>query len=120
MVGAGMRNAMIRVVRTLIVDDEKPARERLRRLLARDNRVELAACCANGAEAVGALREAARIAAPVQMMFLDVQMPEVDGFKVLSMVMRERPPIQIPEVVFVTGTTNTRCAHSRRTPPPTY
>ena len=77
--GAGMRPA-----RALIVDDEKPARERLRRLLTRDNRVELAGSCAGGAEALDVLRAAAQSGAPVQLMFLDVQMPELDGFGVLS------------------------------------
>ena len=57
--GAGMRPA-----RALIVDDEKPARERLRRLLTRDNRVELAGSCAGGAEALDVLRAAARPALP--------------------------------------------------------
>ena len=71
--GSGeMTNPIMRAARTLIVDDEKPARERLRRLLARDNRIELAASCAGGAEALDTLREAARTDAPVQLMFLDV------------------------------------------------
>ena len=96
-------NGMMNAARTLIVDDEKPARERLRRLLARDNRVELFASCAGGAEALDALREAARMNAPVRLMFLDVQMPELDGFRVLAMLLRERPPIPMPEVVFVTA-----------------
>jgi two-component system LytT family response regulator len=98
-----MSSAIMRAARTLIVDDEKPARERLRRLLARDNRVELAASCAGGADALDALRAAAQAGAPVQLMFLDVQMPELDGFGVLSALVRERPPIAMPEVVFVTA-----------------
>jgi two-component system, LytTR family, response regulator len=98
-----MSGAIMRAARTLIVDDEKPARDRLRQLLARDSRVELTASCAGGAEALDALRTAARTAAPVQLIFLDVQMPELDGFGVLSTLMRERPPIAMPEVVFVTA-----------------
>jgi len=102
--GSGdMTNPIMRAARTLIVDDEKPARERLRRLLARDNRIALAASCAGGAEALDALREAARTDAPVQLMFLDVQMPELDGFRLLSLLMGERPPIAMPDVVFVTA-----------------
>ena len=73
----------MRTIRALIVDDEKPGRERLRRLLTRDNRVELSGCCAGGAEALEAIRAAARAGAPVHVMFLDVQMPELDGFGVL-------------------------------------
>jgi two-component system LytT family response regulator len=94
-----MSSAILRAAHTLIVDDEKPARERLRRLLARDNRVELTASCAGGAEALDALRTAAHAGAAVQLMFLDVHMPELDGFGVLSTLLRERPPIHMPEVV---------------------
>ncbi len=47
-------------VRVLVVDDEKPARERLRRLLERDPRVEVVGCCVAGAEALRTMREAAR------------------------------------------------------------
>ena len=54
----------MRPARALIVDDEKPARERLRRLLSRDNRVELAGSCAGGAEALDVLRAAAQPALP--------------------------------------------------------
>ena len=89
--------------RALIVDDERPARERLRRLLTRDGRVEIAGCCAGGNEAVDVLRAAARAGTPVQLMFLDVQMPEVDGFGVVSMIVRDRPPMPVPAVVFVTA-----------------
>jgi two-component system LytT family response regulator len=67
-------------IRALIVDDEKPARERVRRLLQRDGRVEIAGVCAGGAEAIEAIRGAAQAGAPVHVMFLDVQMPELDGF----------------------------------------
>ena len=79
-----MNAAGMRPARALIVDDEKPARERLRRLLSRDNRVELAGSCAGGPEALDVLRAAAHGGAPVQLMVLDVQMPEVNGFAVLS------------------------------------
>jgi two-component system LytT family response regulator len=89
--------------RALIVDDERPARERLRRLLTRDGRVEIAGCAAGGTEAVDVLRAAARAGTPVQLMFLDVQMPEVDGFGVVSMLLRDRPPVPMPAVVFVTA-----------------
>ena len=89
--------------RALIVDDERPARERLRRLLTRDGRVEIAGCCAGGNEAVDVLRAEARTGTPVQLMFLDVQMPEVDGFGVVSMIVRDRPPVPMPAVVFVTA-----------------
>lgn len=91
------------LVRALIVDDEKPARERLRRLVARDGRVELAACCASGSEALEVLRTATRDGTPVQLMCLDIQMPELDGFGVLSAIADEAPPLVVPEVIFVTA-----------------
>jgi len=90
-------------VRALIVDDEKPARERLRRLVARDSRVDLAACCASGAEALDVLGVAARGGRPVQLMFLDIQMPEIDGFGVLSALASDAAPPPVPEVIFVTA-----------------
>jgi two-component system LytT family response regulator len=91
------------MVRALIVDDEKPARERLRRLVARDDRLEIAACCASGNDAIEVLRVASREGAPVDLMFLDVQMPELDGFGVLSVITREAPALVPPEVIFVTA-----------------
>ena len=41
--------------------------------------------------------------APVHVMFLDVQMPELDGFGVLSALVHETPPVAVPEVIFVTA-----------------
>jgi two-component system LytT family response regulator len=98
-----MTRAGSATARALIVDDERPARERLRKLLARDSRVEIAGWCAGGDEALQVLRAASRAATPVQLMFLDVQMPEVDGFGVLSALVRDRPPVPMPAVVFVTA-----------------
>lgn len=99
-------------VRVLVVDDEKPARERLRRLLERDPRVQITGCCVAGAEALRTMREAARAGTPVQLLFLDVQMPELDGFGVIAALARrddeERVdegsgPLDMPAVVFVTA-----------------
>ena len=87
----------------LIVDDEKPARERLRRMMARDSRVEVLGCCGGGAEALDEIRARAGAGTPVQLLFLDVQMPELDGFGVLSALARETPAVAMPEVVFVTA-----------------
>jgi two-component system LytT family response regulator len=91
------------VVRALVVDDEKPARERLRRLIERDGRMQVAGCCVGGADALRAVREAARAGAPVQLLFLDVQMPELDGFGVLSSLLDDRESGEVPAVVFVTA-----------------
>lgn len=81
-------------LRALIVDDEPLARETIRRLLAGDAEIEVVGECASGAEAVRSLRESAP-----DLLFLDVQMPEVDGFEVL----RRAHPATAPAVVFVTA-----------------
>lgn len=80
--------------RVLIVDDEPPARASLRVLLARDRDVELVGECGSGAEAVAAVR-----AQRPDLLFLDVQMPEVDGFDVLEQLGADAPPA----IVFVTA-----------------
>ena len=80
--------------RVLIVDDEPPARASLRVLLARDPEVELVGECGSGAEAIAAVR-----AQRPDLLFLDVQMPEVDGFDVLEQLGAEAPPA----IVFVTA-----------------
>jgi two-component system, LytTR family, response regulator len=81
-------------LRVLIVDDEPLARERLQKLLAAEPDITIVAQCANGREAVAAIEEHAP-----DLVFLDVQMPELDGFGVLS----EIDPARMPVVVFVTA-----------------
>ena len=81
-------------IRTLIVDDEPLARERLRKLLQAEPEIELVRECANGREAVAAIKKEAP-----ELMFLDVQMPELDGFGVLTALNTEK----LPAVVFVTA-----------------
>jgi two-component system LytT family response regulator len=83
-----------RPIRVLIVDDEPLARERIRTLLGGESDVEVAAEAADGLEAVDAIREHAP-----DLVFLDVQMPGLDGFEVIEMVGAER----MPPVVFVTA-----------------
>jgi two-component system, LytTR family, response regulator len=78
----------------VIVDDEPTARRRLRRLLLALPDLEIAAECATGAAAVAVLRER-----KVDAVFLDVQMPELNGFDVLRAV----EPEHLPLVVFVTA-----------------
>ncbi len=91
------------IIRVLVVDDEKPARERLRNLLERDPRVALVGCCAGGEEALAAVEEADHAGQPVQVLLLDVQMPELDGFGVISRLVERRGAHQLPIVVFVTA-----------------
>jgi two-component system, LytTR family, response regulator len=80
-------------VRVLIVDDEAPARARLRRLLGAAADVDVVGEAADGAQAL-ALAEALRPDA----LFLDVQMPEVNGFDVAASL-----PDDAPALVFVTA-----------------
>ena len=94
---------MTRMFRVLAVDDEKPARERLRSLVKRDSRVELVGCCAGGLEALAAIDDAERSGRPVQILFLDVQMPELDGFGVIARLCAERGSENLPVVAFVTA-----------------
>lgn len=89
-------------LRVLVVDDEKPARERIRRLLARDARVTVAGCSAGGAEALAEVRARAARGEPVHVLCLDVQMPEVDGFGVLAGLVAD-PDVAMPAVIFVTA-----------------
>ena len=81
-------------IRTLIVDDEPAARDGMRHLLTADPEIVLAGECTNGREAAVAIRDTAP-----DLVFLDVQMPELDGFGVLREVGVERAPM----VVFVTA-----------------
>ena len=81
-------------IRTLIVDDEPLARRTIRDLLAEDPEVEVVGECGTGAEAVESIR-----ARPPDLLFLDIQMPGMDGFDVLSAVELER----ISAVIFVTA-----------------
>jgi two-component system LytT family response regulator len=81
-------------IRALVVDDEPLARRRIRKLLARDADVEVIGDCANGYEAIDAISRQTP-----NLVFLDVQMPEVDGFAVLEQIDRSL----IPFVIFVTA-----------------
>src|SRR5215470_12074479 len=89
-----LRREMMKSIRTLIVDDEVLARRRIRNLLR--GRVEFAVIgeCANGQEALSAIRRSAP-----DLIFLDVQMPDLDGFGVLEGLTAD----QLPVVIFVTA-----------------
>jgi two-component system LytT family response regulator len=80
------------MIRTVIVDDELPARELLREFLSADEDCEIVAECANGFEAVKAVAQY-----DPDLLLLDIQMPKLDGFEVLELL--DRSPI----VVFVTA-----------------
>lgn len=68
-------------IRTVIVDDEELARQVLRELITAHPELEIIAECANGFEAVKAVTEL-----KPDLVFLDIQMPKLDGFEVLELV----------------------------------
>jgi two-component system LytT family response regulator len=81
-------------IRILIVDDEDLARQRLRTLLAAREEFELIGECSTGADAVDAIRSL-----KPDVVLLDVQMPELDGFDVISEIGADK----MPTVIFVTA-----------------
>ena len=81
-------------LRVLVVDDEPVARAGIVSLLARDAELEVAGQCGDGRSAVDAIR-----ALKPDLVLLDVQMPEMDGFEVITEVGVE----QMPPVVFITA-----------------
>src|SRR5436853_3487375 len=81
-------------IRVVIADDELLARKFIRRMLKQDPEVEIVAECSNGAEAVATIRKE-----KPDLIFLDVQMPEMDGFAVLDAVRLDH----LPEIVFTTA-----------------
>jgi two-component system LytT family response regulator len=85
---------MTKPIGVLIVDDEPAARDTIRGLLAADPEVTIAGECGDGRSALAAIRDTAP-----QIVFLDVQMPEMDGFAML----RQVEPSALPVVVFTTA-----------------
>ena len=81
-------------MRTLIVDDEPLARERMRSLLEAEGDITIVGECRDGREAVDAIRREAP-----DLVFLDVQIPELDGFQVLEAI----GPEKAPAIIFVTA-----------------
>jgi two-component system LytT family response regulator len=77
-----------KTIRAVIVDDEELARQVLREMLSRHPEIEIVAECANGFEAVKAVTEL-----KPDFLFLDIQMPKLDGFEVLELVGTERATI---------------------------
>jgi two-component system LytT family response regulator len=76
------------------VDDERPGRERLKRFLRKTAGTQLVAECTSGPEAVSAIREQAP-----DVVFLDISMPEMDGFGVLKAL----KGVRSPAIIFVTA-----------------
>ncbi|MBX7171646.1 MAG: LytTR family DNA-binding domain-containing protein [Pyrinomonadaceae bacterium] len=81
-------------IKTLIVDDEPIARDRVRRMLREENDIEIIGECGNGKEAVAFINEK-----KPDLVFLDIQMPEMTGFEALQ----EINPNKTPAIIFVTA-----------------
>jgi two-component system, LytTR family, response regulator len=81
-------------IRAIIVDDESPARRRLRELLEKQPDIAILAECSNGAEAVREIR----VLQP-DLLLLDIQMPGLDGFGVIAAI----GAAQMPATIFVTA-----------------
>lgn len=81
-------------LRTLIVDDEPLARDRLRAMLGRESDIAILGECGNGPDAIAAIRRD-----QPDLVFLDVQMPGCDGLQVVA----DLAPEERPAVVFVTA-----------------
>lgn len=81
-------------LRVVVVDDETPARVRLKKFLAQEPDVEIVGECANGAEAVDSISQH-----QPDLVFLDMQMPQFNGLDVV----RALPSECIPAIVFVTA-----------------
>jgi two-component system, LytTR family, response regulator len=81
-------------IRATIIDDEPLARKRIRRLLAEEQDITVIDECATGREAIEVIRETSP-----DLLFLDIQMPEVGGFDVLQSIHAER----MPAVIFITA-----------------
>jgi two-component system LytT family response regulator len=81
-------------IRTVVVDDEPLARTNISVMLKHDPEIEIVRECGSGMEALSEIRDT-----KPDLVFLDVQMPECDGFDVLELLGRDLPPA----VVFVTA-----------------
>lgn len=81
-------------IRALIVDDEQLARKRMRSMLDSRSDLQVLAECVNGKEAATAIKQL-----KPDLVFLDIQMPELDGFELIQSL----DPSELPFIVFVTA-----------------
>lgn len=85
------------MIRVVIADDEVLARQKLRQLLRDEQDVEIVGECATANETISLVR-----AANPDLLFLDIRMPDMDGFDVLGALSSE-PPASLPQIVFTTA-----------------
>lgn len=81
-------------ITVLVVDDERLARQRLRALLSAEPDIEIVGDCANGLEALSTITKL-----NPELVFLDVQMPDLDGLGVIAALGTD----ETPEIIFVTA-----------------
>lgn len=81
-------------IRTVIVDDEPLGRSRIAALLEEEDDIQIIAQCGDGAEALRTIEES-----DPDLVFLDIQIPELSGFELL----RSLEPANLPAVIFVTA-----------------
>ena len=81
-------------IKTIIVDDEPLALGLLRSKLSKNGNVEIVAACKNGREAIDAV-----MSTPADVMFLDIQMPGLDGLDVVKNLQSD----ELPLIVFTTA-----------------
>jgi two-component system LytT family response regulator len=93
-------NPTSKPIRVVIIDDEPPARRKLHEWLQRDTAVEIVGECGNGFDALRVITEVPP-EMPVDVMFLDIQMPEMSGIELLRHLSEALP--RLPLVIFVTA-----------------
>ena len=81
-------------IKTLIVEDDPLARKRIESLLKLDPKIEIAGSCQDGEAAVAAISRK-----NPDLVFLDIQLPKMDGFEVLKSI----DPKRIPQIIFATA-----------------
>jgi two-component system, LytTR family, response regulator len=81
-------------IKTLIVEDDPLARKRIETLLQKDPAIEIAGRCKDGEEAVAAITRQ-----KPDLVFLDIQLPKMDGFEVLKLI--DQTPF--PQIIFATA-----------------
>ncbi|HEX2079947.1 MAG TPA: LytTR family DNA-binding domain-containing protein [Longimicrobium sp.] len=81
---------MAALIRTLVVDDDPLSRKRIRGLLEREDDIEVVGEAGDGDEAIPLIREE-----QPDLVFLDVQMPRVDGFEVVQAIGADRMPVTV-------------------------
>jgi len=84
----------LKTLRTLIVDDEIPAQQRLLHLLAQEADIDVVGVCSSGTQAIQSIRTL-----HPDLVFLDIQMPGCDGLEVVRTI----GPAEMPAVIFVTA-----------------